>query len=213
MIAQSPPFPTSWPHSTSIPLTRFLKSMCFEARAGCPSTFPLRCTTRTQMSCPKFLTCRRAWSGSSDLVTQWPFRSNARGNCNISHSRWTEIRLNVSLRSTRRLNYGPFGYFDLRCAVGICCCAALWSGCYFGRNGSRDGSSATPLRFTASVHLVLLRGDCHYFLVCRNGAGPARSLTLLLCDELFLYPSQNRRLFFGILPDYLRDIWPLRELV
>src|SRR6266403_316868 len=35
----------------------------------------------------------RPWSAISDLVIRSSFKSNARGNCNILHSRWTEIRL------------------------------------------------------------------------------------------------------------------------
>src|SRR5207244_372673 len=92
----------------------------------------------------------------------------------------------VSLPSTRRLNYGPFGYFEVRCAAGFGCCAALWSSCHFGCSGARDGPYPTPLCFAASIHLVLLHGSCHHFLVCRNRAGPARSLTLLFGNELFL---------------------------
>jgi len=42
--------------------------------------------------CSRPHSCRR-WFATSNLVTQSSFRSNARGNCNISHSRWTESRL------------------------------------------------------------------------------------------------------------------------
>src|SRR5437660_12145548 len=51
---------------------------------------------------------------------------------------------------------------------------------------ARDGPYPTPLCFAASIHLVLLHGSCHHFLVCRNRAGPARSLTLLFGNEPFL---------------------------
>jgi len=80
----------------------------------------------------------------------------------------------------------------LRCAAGLRSCAALWSGCCFGRGGSRDGSCSALLPFTAPLHLVLLRRDSHHCLVCRNGTGAVRSLARLLCEELFL-DSRHRR--------------------
>src|SRR5216683_2018856 len=110
-------------------------------------------------------------------------------------------------------NYDLFRYFEVRCGAAIGSHAALWSGCYFGRGGTRNSPYPAPLRLTASVHFFLLRGGCHHFLVCRDRTRPPCSLALLSGDEPFFFSHQNGRLFIGILHHYLRNIRLLSELV
>src|SRR5713226_6926506 len=111
------------------------------------------------------------------------------------------------------LTYGLFAYFEVRCTTGIGCCAALRSSYYFGRGGARNSLDPTPREFAASVYLFLFRGNCLHFLVWRDRAGPAGTLTFLCGAERSLCSGQNPRLFFGILPCHFRNIWRGRELV
>src|SRR5438309_2002924 len=60
---------------------------------------------------------------------------------------------------------------------------------------------------------VLLRGDCHHFMVCRDRARSACTLTFLSGPEQCLCSRQTPRLFFGILPGHLRNIRRGRCLV